>query len=69
MCDCITRINKFLKDHNTQLEAPITFNPDNGMKVLTIMRIATVKINNRKKLGPVGFFATYCPVCGEKYEQ
>ncbi len=69
MCYCITQVNEFLKEHNTQIETPIAFNPNEGMKVMTAMRISTVKLDSKKRVGPSAFFATYCPVCGEKYEQ
>lgn len=69
MCDCINKVNEKLKEYNTQIEFPIAFDPNDGMKIVTSVRISTVKIDTRKKLGPVGFFATYCPVCGEEYKQ
>lgn len=68
MCNCITKVNEFLKDHNTQVEFPIVFNANKGLSVVTAMRISTVKLDTKNREGPVALFASYCPICGEKYE-
>ena len=67
MCDCVTKVNKKLEEHNTRLDIPIGFDPLSGLSAMPNMKIATSKIDEKKK-EDISFFATYCPVCGEKYE-
>jgi hypothetical protein len=66
MCDCITRINKKLKDagHNTRLAMSINFSTGTA-----VTAIQTVKEDSSNRKKPVNIFPTFCPFCAERYEK
>lgn len=62
MCDCISKIDGHLKE-----KAP------NTMLVLNMLGpqravISTCKRDDKKREKPAYMMATYCPFCGDKYE-
>lgn len=61
MCDCMDTVNVKLAEHNTKIELP-WFGPQ-------LPRIITMKADQKKRGKPMGIFATFCPFCGEKYQQ
>lgn len=68
MCDCVSKINQKLEEggYNTVIDTPLTLNPDlsnQGNK----LKIATAKLDNKKRGRPVPIFSSYCPFCGEKH--
>lgn len=66
-CDCLRQFNAKLKEHNTEIS--VTFGmPRDGRPMYTRPRIATNKIETRKRVGPVLVIPTFCPFCGTRYE-
>lgn len=62
MCNCISNINADLKSHNTLLVFTLLGNPPRVI-------IDTTQIETgRGKKKAVAVVATYCPFCGERYE-
>lgn len=63
MCDCIRLTNEALKTINTQLQVSYSLNggPDRIV-------IATDKADASKKGRTPFLAATFCPICGQKYE-
>jgi hypothetical protein len=61
MCDCIKSTNEYLAQHNTKITIPW----------LGTQRpfVQTEKIDGKKRNKPMMLFASYCPFCGEKYEE
>jgi hypothetical protein len=59
MCGCIERTNAFLADHNTRITLPML-----GPQLPFVL---TEKVDDKKRGKPAFLFATYCPLCGEKY--
>lgn len=72
MCDCIQKVNELLKEHNTQLDIPITFsfNVDKTPGALKADRvtIATKKLESKKRGDAKKVLPAYCPFCGEEYK-
>jgi len=65
MCDCIQMTNEELVNHNTRLTPMVQIFPD---RVRVYVTIATEKIDNCKREGPICLAAAYCPFCGEKVD-
>lgn len=61
MCDCISKVNKQLADYNGMVEFNMLSNPIRAC-------LSVLKINPRGKKPP-HFEATFCPVCGERYQE
>jgi len=72
MCDCIEMTNKDLKENhpefNTRVHVPIVFNFKDGVCKESKAMIVTEKLDDKKRIKPIKLFASYCPFCGEKYE-
>ena len=64
MCDCNQQMTSALKEHNANLDIPMTIS-GHGSKVV----IKTRKRDSKKRGSLPLLFATYCPFCGEKYVQ
>jgi hypothetical protein len=60
VCNCISKVNEMLSDHNARLLVPI-FGPQRPF-------LATDKVDSKKRGKPPAMFPTFCPFCGEKYE-
>ena len=67
MCNCISEAEKSLKDTNTKLDVPITFNQKSGQLSANRLTIATTKRDPKKREKVNRLFASYCPFCGKKY--
>lgn len=65
-CDCFTKVNKLLQEHNTAVALCDTINMKTG-NFERRMVVPTARIDTKKRKGPMRVFATYCPMCGEKY--
>ena len=68
MCKCVSLVNKKLAEHNTEICLIGTINPKNG-RYEERMIVPTIKLNNRKRGNAMKVFASYCPMCGEKYPE
>lgn len=60
MCDCITKENIELGKRNSQVLIP-AWGPQR-------MMVKTVKVDVMRHRKPMELFASFCPLCGEKYE-
>jgi hypothetical protein len=63
MCDCISKIDEKLAEHNSRLQVAFTFRP-----MSTRVHISTEKLVPRKRES-MGAVATFCPFCGERYAE
>jgi hypothetical protein len=68
MCDCLSMVNRELAKHNTHVDLVDTINMTTG-KFEQRMAIPTARTNTRKRGSPMKVFATFCPMCGEKYPE
>jgi len=68
MCNCITVANKALREHNTAIHLVDTINMKTG-NFERRMSVPTARIDAKKRKRPMKVFATYCPMCGEKYPE
>ena len=62
-CKCIDKLNKKLKEHNTELDTTFNVTGQVFMKVAT-RRIVSYRDNKRA----VVLVPNYCPMCGKKVE-
>ena len=65
MCDCIEKLNELLKPRNTLIN--VSFDLLGKMPMRTI--ISTVKYDDKNRMEERTIIATYCPFCGQKYEE
>lgn len=63
MCRCIEQLDKKLEEYNTQVNVSISLNGGSAQIYLDTFKRDKTKRGNAMKL-----LATYCPICGEKYE-
>ena len=74
-CDCWERTNEALLEHNTRIVRPMHLKEvitEQGRRfdlAMTGVELATAKVDPKKRGKPVTFVATYCPMCGERYEE
>ncbi len=66
MCDCFTKVNRLLREHNTAIDLCDTINMKTG-NFERRMIVPTARIDKKKRKGPIRVFATFCPMCGEEY--
>jgi hypothetical protein len=59
-------VNRALAEHNTHVDMVDTINMTTG-KFEQRMAVPTARINTRKRGSAMKVFATFCPMCGEKY--
>lgn len=73
MCNCIREINSKLTKSgiNAELDVPFIVDPITKDIRAEIVTISTCKRDESKrgKSVTVTVFASYCPFCGERYEQ
>lgn len=60
-CRCVEQVNAALSGRNTQVERIFSLTGD-GM----LVGIRTVKVDSKKRAGPVALMATFCPFCGKR---
>ncbi|KPH62306.1 hypothetical protein [Novosphingobium sp. ST904] len=65
-CTCLSKFNEMLKKHNTEIDVTFTI-PRDGGPMRALPKIATSKIETRKRVGPVIAAPTFCPFCGQRY--
>lgn len=63
MCDCITQIDEKLKEYNTGIDASISLKEDIPVKA----KVATYKLDSKKRGNAMSLVATFCPFCGQRY--
>jgi hypothetical protein len=67
-CNCFTKVNALLREHNTAIDLTDTINMKSG-NFERRMTVPTARIDTKKRKGPMRVFATFCPMCGVKYSQ
>ncbi|MFH5924588.1 hypothetical protein [Roseomonas xinghualingensis] len=60
MCECISKVNADLAQHNTEIVSTLF----QGWAV-----IETMKKDTKVRKKPVVVVATYCPFCGVEYQK
>jgi hypothetical protein len=66
MCDCMTNVNKSLKEHNTKLATSFVLTKERrGMDCLPLLQVE--KLDSRLRGRPMLVIPTFCPFCGVKY--
>ena len=68
MCNCVTLANRELAKHNTEICRVDTISMKTG-QFERRMTVPTTKIDSRKRGTAMKVFATFCPMCGEKYPE
>ncbi len=66
MCDCFTKVNRLLREHNTAIDLVNVISMKTG-NFERVMCVPTTRIDTKKRKGPLRVFASFCPMCGEKY--
>lgn len=67
MCDCRQAINEKLGEHNGRLASGFSFG-GGKMEFIPVL-ITTEKIDTRSRKKPPIVIASYCPWCGEQFEE
>lgn len=65
-CNCLADFNERLREHNTEIDVTFGF-PRDGSPAFVRPKIATSKIETRKRGGPVIAVPSFCPFCGTAY--
>jgi hypothetical protein len=65
-CNCIEEMDAKLAELNTRLVTTFSFPVD--APSYTRPRLATEKIETRKRVGPALALPSFCPFCGVRYE-
>jgi hypothetical protein len=68
MCNCVSKVNKLLSEHNTVLDLVDTICMKTG-RLEARMTVPVRRFDSKKRKGPIKVFATYCPMCGGKYPE
>lgn len=66
MCNCIETVDAALKERNTRVQTYLIFKPE--MPVFPVIGTQQIE-KGRGKAKAVAMFPTYCPFCGDRYEQ
>jgi hypothetical protein len=66
MCDCVEQVNEQLEKLNAELVIPFLLTPGKKSRPTVSVR-EKERIKGKKKNVPT-LFCTYCPFCGELYE-
>lgn len=67
MCNCMDEVDKLLHRYDTQIKR--AYNLFDKSMPPSMAVVATEKITGSTKRGkPQTFVATFCPICGKKYE-
>lgn len=64
MCDCITKVDELLAERNGRLY--VTINLMNGK---AYPKLGVEKKETRSRTKPPLMIPTYCPFCGQRYEE
>lgn len=66
MCDCIDKLNEQLEERNLVVNSSFNlFNPDAPSRIA----LDTLFLKPHGKAASAKVYATYCPICGEKYKE
>jgi hypothetical protein len=65
MCNCIKETNEAMEksEMNTKLRLAFSLNGTINRAIISVE-----KFDDKIKKKPIKLFATYCPFCGQKYE-
>ena len=66
MCDCVEKINKQLKDHNTRISTSMTISRDLSTTGVGL-QVTTHKIDTKIRKPAMSLLASFCPFCGKKW--
>jgi hypothetical protein len=68
VCNCVTKVNKLLTEHNTVLDLVDTIDMKTG-RLEARMTVPVRRLDPKKRKGAMRVFATYCPMCGKQYPE
>lgn len=66
MCNCVSNLTEQMKQHNTEFDKVVYWQPDRT--VISTIQVAMKKINPRGRK-PIRIRINYCPFCGEEWSQ
>ena len=71
MCKCIEQFNDELEKmgENTRIDVPLLINFKTGKATADKCKIATIKIDSKKRKRMVTLMAAFCPMCGKEYTE
>jgi len=64
MCDCISKVNRLLREHNTEIDAVSAWHPKGWIEERLL--VPTRRIDSKRRKGPMKVFASFCPMCGKE---
>jgi hypothetical protein len=65
MCDCVEKVNALMVEQNTVIDIAESIDFKTG-KCRSVLLVPTVRLNSKRRVGPIRVLAEFCPMCGEK---
>ena len=69
MCNCIEQANELLKESNAKIAQSIIWDSKENTLRISGARVELEKINTNKRKSLPPLMASFCPFCGQKYEE